>query len=391
MGLVKMGVPSTPYQKYEHSVLAPPARILKYALLLGLRASLRFGVAQSKLQLLRIAWMRIQEVGLTFGRKIMFEKTMVRGSMVALRVSILLTMLLSVSSVASAQLVLSLTSAGAGSVTIPTGYEWTDVTVQCWGGGGGGAVGNPSTDFGAGGGGGGAYSSKTYLTPLLAGEYSYYVGAGGVGGPYVPDVPETAVAAEIQFGTTAVPKTLWLAAAVAAQQPNRAGWAAAGDWSSPGRALQAGLEATVPALSTGGGGGGAGGPSGPGGEGGIGTGGENGGGSGGAGYGPGGTGGFDGIGGSGSFPGGGGGGSGNNSGGQGGNGEIIITYTSEAVPEPSTFALSGVGAIALVAYAWRRRLARIARSAAFGQHDDAPAILSFPSHSSPASMARCAA
>ncbi len=321
----------------------------------------------------------------------MFEKTMVRGSMVALRVSILLTMLLSVSSVASAQLVLSLTSAGAGSVTIPTGYEWTDVTVQCWGGGGGGAVGNPSTDFGAGGGGGGAYSSKTYLTPLLAGEYSYYVGAGGVGGPYVPYVPDDGSSGGNTIWNYGGAEDIMAGGGGGGTAAEPGGMGGGGGLVLAGTGFTGGAGGYGPGAEYGGGGGGAGGPSGPGGEGGIGTGGENGGGSGGAGYGPGGTGGFDGIGGSGSFPGGGGGGSGNNSGGQGGNGEIIITYTSEAVPEPSTFALSGVGAIALVAYAWRRRLARIARSAAFGQHDDAPAILSFPSHSSPASMARCAA
>ena len=33
---------------------------------------------------------------------------------------------------------LTLTNPGEGSVTIPTGYDWTNVTVQCWGGGGGG-------------------------------------------------------------------------------------------------------------------------------------------------------------------------------------------------------------------------------------------------------------
>ena len=77
-----------------------------------------------------------------------------------LGVTIVLALLLSVCSVTMAQLVLSLTSAGGGSVTIPAGYDWTNVTVECWGGGGGG--------------GGGYYS------PAYAGNW--YAGGGGGGG-----------------------------------------------------------------------------------------------------------------------------------------------------------------------------------------------------------------
>lgn len=108
-----------------------------------------------------------------------------------------------------------------------------------------------------------------------------------------------------------------------------------------------------PGAAYGGGGGGSGGPSGAGSQGGNGTGGGNGGGSGGTGYASGGIGGFDGSGGNGGFPGGGGAGSGNNSGGNGGNGEIIIAYTQQAVPEPGTLAL--LGAVGLAAYAWKRK------------------------------------
>ena len=53
------------------------------------------------------------------------------------------------------QVVLTETTPGAGSVAVPTGFEWIDVKVQCWGGGGGGGSGSPRSDFGAGGGGGG--------------------------------------------------------------------------------------------------------------------------------------------------------------------------------------------------------------------------------------------
>ena len=66
------------------------------------------------------------------------------------------------------------------------------------------------------------------------------------------------------------------------------------------------------------------------------------------------------------------------------NGTISVT------PEPSTLVLLGVGAIGLLGYGLRRRLARTAKPAAFDQQDD-PTILSFPSRSSQASAARRAA
>jgi hypothetical protein len=70
---------------------------------------------------------------------------------------------------------------------------------------------------------------------------------------------------------------------------------------------------------------------------------------------------------------------------------ILDGVTVESVPEPSTRALLTAGAIALVGYGWRRRRAtRIAKPAAFDQQE-APAILPFTSHSSPAHVARSAA
>ena len=64
----------------------------------------------------------------------------------------------------------ALTATGAGSITIPAGYEWIDVTVQCWGGGGGG---------------GGGYTPG-------GGYYSYYGGGRGGGALLCPDVRDTA-------------------------------------------------------------------------------------------------------------------------------------------------------------------------------------------------------
>jgi autotransporter-associated beta strand protein len=66
--------------------------------------------------------------------------------------------------------------------------------------------------------------------------------------------------------------------------------------------------------------------------------------------------------------------------------QLVVT------PEPSTFALLAAGALGLVGYGWRRRwIARkTARQTTFDQQDT-PAILPFPSHSSPANAVRRAA
>ncbi len=98
----------------------------------------------------------------------MFDKTLMRGSMAAITTALILA--LSVSSMAWSQDVLTLTATGAGSVPIPAGYDWTNVTVQCWGGGGGG---------------GGGYTSG-------GGYYSYYGGGGGGGALLCQDIHDTA-------------------------------------------------------------------------------------------------------------------------------------------------------------------------------------------------------
>ena len=120
-----------------------------------------------------------------------------------------LLLALSVPSVARAN-TLSFTTTGAGSVTIPAGYEWTNVTVQCWGAGGGGGGGGifltGATDYGGGGGGGGGYSAKTYTVPLVAGAIATTSAAAAA---------PTAETAEAQFGTISALRTLLPAGAPA--------------------------------------------------------------------------------------------------------------------------------------------------------------------------------
>ena len=69
---------------------------------------------------------------------------------------------------------------------------------------------------------------------------------------------------------------------------------------------------------------------------------------------------------------------------------LYANGTISVVPEPSALALLAAGAIGLVGYGWRRRVARTAKRTTFAQQDDPP-ILAFPSHSSTANAARRAA
>ena len=266
------------------------------------------------------------------------KSLMVRSSMAAaLRMcAIALTLIVAASNFVYAGNI-TLTMPGSGNVTIPPGYEWIDMTVQCWGAGGGGGYGN------GGGGGGGAYAYNTYAT-LLSGTYDYYIGAGGSGGNGE------------SINSSAGGNTIWDyrgAQDIYASGGGAGGLGFSGGAGAPGLVLAGsgydggagGSGGYEPAYNSGGGGGGSGGPGGPGGSGGDGTSYE--GGSGGTGYGSGGAGGGYSYGSSGNFPGGGGGGGGSQSysnyGSPGANGEIIITYTQQAVPEPSTFALLAAG------------------------------------------------
>ncbi len=69
---------------------------------------------------------------------------------------------------------------------------------------------------------------------------------------------------------------------------------------------------------------------------------------------------------------------------------LTLNVTADVVPEPSTLTLLGFSTIGLVGYGLRRRAARTAKTTACDQQD-APAILSFPSHTSTAHAARRAA
>ena len=88
-------------------------------------------------------------------------------------------------SVTSEQVIVELTTPGAGSWQAPTGV--TEAIIECWGAGGGGGGWNGDWDFPEGdsnGGGGGGYARKLLtLTPLSS--YNYSIGAGGAGGLYV--------------------------------------------------------------------------------------------------------------------------------------------------------------------------------------------------------------
>jgi len=269
----------------------------------------------------------------------MFEKAMARSLMAAaLRMTaISLGLLLSVFGVARGAIITE-TSTGVGSLTIPTGYEWINVTIQCWGGGGGGAASNYSSgvNFGGGGGGGGAYSSKTYTTPLVAGAYSYYVGVGGAAG--------TTQGNNGGFGG----KTIWnyggdqdiyvtgggggSIGTIYGDGPGGFPGSVTSGVGCQGGSGGSGTHNWAYNYIPGGGGGGSGGPSSAGGNGGAGESGAPGdGGSGGTGYGAGGAGGSaSNAAHAGAFPGGGGGGGGL-VGAAGANGEIIITYTPEAM------------------------------------------------------------
>ena len=115
----------------------------------------------------------------------MSSRTLVRGLMpIALRMTtISLALLLSASAVARAELILTYTTPGTSSVTLPA----CTVTIQCWGAGGNGSNENDSYytgygeyySLGGNGGGGGGYSASTFTLP--AGTYYFQVGQGGGG------------------------------------------------------------------------------------------------------------------------------------------------------------------------------------------------------------------
>jgi len=241
------------------------------------------------------------------------------------------------------------TTPGAGNIIVPTGYEWINVTVQLWSGGGGGGLSGDQGYFSGNGGGGGAYGVATYPS-LPAGSYAYNIGSGGSvassGGYSAWNTPSNQSAYDIYLNG------------------GSGGWVLAENGFPVSGGDGAGGTVLIGAGYNGGSGG----------AGGITT--SNPGGGGGS-AGPGGAGGN----GSNSisngwYPGevplwvegtsfgpanGGAGGSFFNAAQGGGNGELIITYTAESVPGPSTpepaaiVGFIGMGAMGLIAFAWQRR------------------------------------
>lgn len=66
--------------------------------------------------------------------------------------------------------------------TVPSDFNTTANTVECWGGGGGGGGANGGSPGSGGGGGGGAYSQVTNLNLTPGSSVAYSVGAGGTPG-----------------------------------------------------------------------------------------------------------------------------------------------------------------------------------------------------------------
>ena len=108
----------------------------------------------------------------------MLARSMVRGLMsvtIRMKTTSLVLFLTAFAMTRGSADTITFTTPGEGSVTVPAGDEWTNVTVQCWSGGGGGG------GYSGGGGGGGAYGETTYSS-LATGSYAYYVGGGGARG-----------------------------------------------------------------------------------------------------------------------------------------------------------------------------------------------------------------
>lgn len=279
-------------------------------------------------------------------------------------VAISLGFVLAASTVALGQVTLPITNTGAGSVTVPAGYDWTNVTVQCWGGGGGGGA------WGGGGGGGGAYAYNTYTT-LSPGTYNYLIGSAGPSGAS-------------SWNGIGGGSTIWNYGGAQDIDVTGGGGGTAGPSGGFGGNGYGGSGGVVIAGTgydggsggagsmTGGGGGGSAGPSGPGGSGGVGSGNyyfAGGGGGGGCGSGGSGSNNLNGGGSAGSFPGGGGGG-----GGQvgigcnwGANGEIIITYTLES--RSSAIALTGMSNVTIITGGTGNLGTTVSNSAASGSNN----------------------
>ena len=98
----------------------------------------------------------------------------------------------------------TISTAGAGSWTVPAGVFSVDV--ECWGGGGGGGYATGVNGAAGGGGGGGGYSKTLSIAVSPGQTLNYNVGSGGAGGTTVPVAASSGADTWFSSSTTVLAK-----------------------------------------------------------------------------------------------------------------------------------------------------------------------------------------